>query len=402
MVAVHTPRFSCAWALLKLDRRPPADSQTKCNTDDVWRERKKKGLEGAQERPEGGDEVSATEWGRTERVGSVALGGTEAGGDRARAWAPSQHGLARTEAQRGALRWLVLSAARSSEPTRGVIARGAIVSLGADTGSGWKRCWGRVEPRTSLRALELKRELAISHETIYRHIWRDLRSGGTLHQHLRGARKSCRKRYGRYDSRGRLAGKRMIGERPARVERRGQIGHWEIDTMMGESPGKSSHCVLTLVERKSGYLMLGKLPARTAAETNRALLGLLARHPGRMRTHHRGQRDRVPLVWPSGSGQPGQVLLRHPASQLGARDQREHQRTHPPVSAQRSNHGSSHPKRMRSNRPTPQQPTQEKTWLQNTQSMLPSLTSKCCTSKLSLGLRPWGIPIMRLAVAERG
>lgn len=42
--------------------------------------------------------------------------------------------------------------------------------------------------------------------------------------------------------------------------------------------------MLSLVERKSGYLMLGKLPARTAAETNRALLGLMARHPGRMRT----------------------------------------------------------------------------------------------------------------------
>ena len=42
--------------------------------------------------------------------------------------------------------------------------------------------------------------------------------------------------------------------------------------------------MLTLVERKSGYLMLGKLPARTAAQTNRALLGLMARHPGRMRT----------------------------------------------------------------------------------------------------------------------
>ena len=38
--------------------------------------------------------------------------------------------------------------------------------------------------------------------------------------------------------------------------------------MMGESPGESSHCVLTLVERKSGHLMLGKLPPRTAAETN--------------------------------------------------------------------------------------------------------------------------------------
>ena len=152
--------------------------------------------------------------------------------------------------------------------------------------------WERVEellreqwsPEQVSGHLRLQGELAISHETIYRHIWPDLRSGGTLHEHLRGARKSCRKRYGRYDSRGRLAGKRMIGERPASVEGRRQLGHWEIDTMMGESPGESSHCVLTLVERKSGYLLLGKLPARTAAATNRALLDLLARHPGRMRT----------------------------------------------------------------------------------------------------------------------
>jgi hypothetical protein len=32
-------------------------------------------------------------------------------------------------------------------------------------------------------------ELAISHETIYRHVWRDLKAGGTLHAHLRCARK---------------------------------------------------------------------------------------------------------------------------------------------------------------------------------------------------------------------
>ena len=46
-------------------------------------------------------------------------------------------------------------------------------------------------------------ELLISHETIYQHVWRDWKAGGTLHLHLRGARKLCRKRYGAYDSRGR-------------------------------------------------------------------------------------------------------------------------------------------------------------------------------------------------------
>ena len=152
--------------------------------------------------------------------------------------------------------------------------------------------WERVEellqeewsPEQIAGHLGRNRELAISHETIYRHIWRDLQAGGTLHRHLRGARKQCRKRYGGYDSRGRLAGKRMIDERPKVVERRCGTGHWEIDTMMGESLGESSDCILTLVERKTGYVLIGKLAARTAAEANRALLALLARHPDRVAT----------------------------------------------------------------------------------------------------------------------
>src|ERR1043166_5892120 len=77
-----------------------ANSQTKCNTDDVWREGKKKGLEREEIRREDGDEVSATWRGRAERAGGVATGGDEAGGDRARAWTASQHGVAGAEAQR--------------------------------------------------------------------------------------------------------------------------------------------------------------------------------------------------------------------------------------------------------------------------------------------------------------
>ena len=128
------------------------------------------------------------------------------------------------------------------------------------------------------------KELSISHETIYRHVWADLKKGGTLHEHLRCARKQCRKRYGRHDSRGRLDGKRMIGERPASIGRRLRIGHWEIDTVMGQSLGESSDCILTLVERKSGYVLMGKLAARTAAEASRATIELLERHPGRCQT----------------------------------------------------------------------------------------------------------------------
>ena len=54
--------------------------------------------------------------------------------------------------------------------------------------------------------------------------------------------------------------------------------------MMGESLGESSDCILTLVERKSGYVLIGKMRARTAAEANRVLLELMERHPRRMAT----------------------------------------------------------------------------------------------------------------------
>ena len=86
---------------------------------------------------------------------------------------------------------------------------------------------------------------------IYQYIWADRRAGGTLSTYLRGARKQRRKRYGAYDSRGRLAGKRPITARPAAVETRRQLGHWEADTVLGA--GQAGPCVLTLVERKTGH-----------------------------------------------------------------------------------------------------------------------------------------------------
>jgi IS30 family transposase len=103
-----------------------------------------------------------------------------------------------------------------------------------------------------------------------------------LHTHLRGARKQRRKRYGQYDSRGRLAGKRWIVERPAIVEARGRIGDWEADTMLGAL--SDAHCLLSLVERKTGYLVLGKLRARTTAAVNRRAIPLLRRQPHPVRT----------------------------------------------------------------------------------------------------------------------
>ena len=128
-------------------------------------------------------------------------------------------------------------------------------------------------PEQAAGWLRRKARLSISHETIYRHIWRDRKRGGRLYLHLRCSPKQRRKRYGSYDSRGRLAGKRPISERPAGAQNRSRVGHLEADTVIGTSSDK--HCVLTFVDRKTGYVMIGKLEARTVEATNRRAVRLI-------------------------------------------------------------------------------------------------------------------------------
>ena len=132
-------------------------------------------------------------------------------------------------------------------------------------------------PEQAAGWLRRKRQLSISHETIYRHIWRDRKLGGDLYLHLRCSPKQRRKRYGSYDSRGRLAGKRPLSERPAGAQNRSRVGHLEADTVIGNISDK--HCVLTLVDRKTGYVMIGKLDTRTVEATNRRAVRLIHNAP---------------------------------------------------------------------------------------------------------------------------
>lgn len=124
--------------------------------------------------------------------------------------------------------------------------------------------------------------LAISHETIYRRIWRDKKAGGTLWKHLRIVTKNLRKRYGTYDSRGRLAGKRHLSTRPAGAENRSRIGHWEGDTVIGNTQHRA--CVVTLVERKSGFVAIGHVSRRGAPEVTARLRQLIEAQPRPVRT----------------------------------------------------------------------------------------------------------------------
>jgi IS30 family transposase len=125
------------------------------------------------------------------------------------------------------------------------------------------------------------RKLRISAQTIYRHIRRDRKAGGELWKYTRIISKFGRKRYKSVDSRGVLRGKRHISERPKEVERRRQIGHWEVDTVMGAD---LRHCLLTMVERATGYTVIKKLSARNKEQATTALLRALAGHRERIKT----------------------------------------------------------------------------------------------------------------------
>lgn len=123
--------------------------------------------------------------------------------------------------------------------------------------------------------------LRISAQTIYRHIRRDRKVGGDLWRHTRIISKFGRKRYKSVDSRGVLRGKRHISARPKAVAERRQVGHWEGDTVMGAD---LRHCLLTLVERATGYTVIKKLSARNKEQATAALLQALAGHRRRIRT----------------------------------------------------------------------------------------------------------------------
>lgn len=101
----------------------------------------------------------------------------------------------------------------------------------------------------------------VSHERIYQHIWSDKRSGGDLCTHLRHAPKKRRKRYASNDRRGQMPNKVSIEKRPREVETRQELGHWEIDTVIGHS---HQGAIVTVVERTSRFTVIGCLCGKHA------------------------------------------------------------------------------------------------------------------------------------------
>ena len=117
--------------------------------------------------------------------------------------------------------------------------------------------------------LRKRRGMRIGTSTIYRWLAQDKARGGLSWLQTRQLSRRYRKGYRVRDLRGRMSGKRPLSERPRRANDRSEPGHLEGDTVMGKD---GRHCLLTLVDRMTRRTTILKLPARQAAEVNKALI----------------------------------------------------------------------------------------------------------------------------------
>ncbi len=127
--------------------------------------------------------------------------------------------------------------------------------------------------------------VCISHEWIYQYIYRDKLSGGDLHTHLR-CRQKRKKRYGKYDKRGKMVDRVGIEERPAIVELNSRTGDWEGDTVEG---ARHQGYLLTLVERRAKYLVARHLVHKNAEATSDAMIYALDGHDAKTVTLDNGK-----------------------------------------------------------------------------------------------------------------
>ena len=112
----------------------------------------------------------------------------------------------------------------------------------------------------------------VSHESIYQFIWDDKKKGGKLYKHLRNRGKRYRKRSHTKDTRGLLVGRVDIDQRPKIVEKKERIGDLEIDLIIGKG---HKQAILTINDRATGLLIMGKVPSKQASEIEKKSIELL-------------------------------------------------------------------------------------------------------------------------------
>lgn len=115
----------------------------------------------------------------------------------------------------------------------------------------------------------------VVHETVYSYIYD---YAPNWKQYLRQNKGKYRRRHGTKDREytREQAKKRRVDERPAIVELRTEIGHWEGDTIRGK---EKTTAIATHVERVSGYAIADKLDHVTAENLKQKTVRSFARIP---------------------------------------------------------------------------------------------------------------------------
>ena len=147
--------------------------------------------------------------------------------------------------------------------------------------------WGllqRWSPQQIVGRLKLKhrgkRAMRLTHETIYRWVYRQSAMGEAWSEQLRRRRPKRRQRCARREHRGLIPDRVGIEHRPAVVDRRSRYGDWEADTMEG---AKGKGALATHVERRSRYTLTRKLTNRRADTFSRATINAFRSIPGKLR-----------------------------------------------------------------------------------------------------------------------
>ncbi|GGY12159.1 IS30 family transposase [Litchfieldella qijiaojingensis] len=124
--------------------------------------------------------------------------------------------------------------------------------------------------------------VGVSHQWIYSLIWDDRALGGDLWQCLRQPKRRNKQRaQAKSAGLGKIPNRVGIEHRPAEVDDRLTIGHWEGDTVL---KGHKQSGLVTLVERRSGYLLAARLPNITAELMQKAMIRLLKPRRGAVKT----------------------------------------------------------------------------------------------------------------------
>ena len=113
----------------------------------------------------------------------------------------------------------------------------------------------------------------VSHETIYKHVYDDLKKGGKLYLNLRTQTKKRKNRTHKKDKRGLIPNRISIHQRPALVADKQRFGDWEIDLIEGVN---HSNFALTMVERKSQFALIFRVQDKQATTIQTKIINGLA------------------------------------------------------------------------------------------------------------------------------